>query len=88
MAEIFKNDKEFLILKTSAIEIIDYCDGYGICDSCNAIPKDGYYVAVLNYWICPTCFEEWIKTAKRYSEDIPYEKRHFDRICKFFSINQ
>ena len=87
MAEIFKNDKEFLILKISSIEIVMY-GGYGICDSCNDVPKEGYYVAALNYWMCPTCFEEWIKAAKRYSEDIPYEKRHFDRICKFFSINQ
>ena len=87
MAEIFKNEKEFLIIKMKGVETLLF-GGYGICDSCNIPNLEGYYIAALNYWMCDHCFDEWYKSATRYKEDIPYEKRHFDRICEFFSINQ
>ena len=85
MASIFENDKGFLILKLSIKEVI-MIGGFGICDSCNNASMEGYYVAVLNRWMCPTCFEEWINVATRYNEDIPYEKRNYISMCKTFGL--
>ena len=39
---------------------------------------DIYYVAVLNDTMCRDCYEEWLKDATRYVEDIPIEERNFN----------
>ena len=85
MAEVFKNDKEFLILKISSIEIVMY-GSLGICDSCNQTDYTGYFVAVLNYWLCPKCYEEWMDNAIYYPEDAPYERRTFEQYKKLFNL--
>lgn len=55
-----------------------------VCDNCNSeIKKDDtcYYVAVLNQVMCKECFEGWHKYAKFYPEDVPFEKRNYDRVA-------
>lgn len=49
-----------------------------VCDDCLCSPDSGYYIAVLNWWLCPTCYERWLKHAVRYAEDISVEKRNFE----------
>ena len=41
-----------------------------IRDRCNGTSNTGYYVAVLNCWFCPKCYNEWYGCATHYPEDI------------------
>lgn len=81
MAKIKQNKKKFLIIemtKTETLEVWGKFGDAGICDICNNIPEKGFYVAVLNDYLCPKCFDEWLKNAKRYKEDEYFEKMNFD----------
>lgn len=80
MANKVNNEKEFLVLEVSKAEIIN-CGGFGICDSCNSQSDKGYYIAVLNSWLCPDCYNKWMLKAKRYEEDSEHEARNY----KFYS---
>lgn len=84
--EEIKTSEGFLVLKVSNQELAkatgqEYC----ICDHCLASPEEGYYVAVLNSWLCPECYANWKKTATRYSEDIPVEERNYRRYKELIS---
>lgn len=76
-----KNEKGFLVLEVTRSELVGALAEYGcigICDSCCCSPEVGYYVAVLNKWLCKECFDSWYKNAVRYQEDMPIEKRHYE----------
>lgn len=53
-----------------------------VCDDCLNSPDIGYYIAVLNQWLCPTCYERWIKSAKRHKEDIWVENKNYSFYLK------
>lgn len=55
-----------------------------VCDNCLASPDNGYYVAVLNRWFCPTCYEHWINQAEYYKEDAWVEERNYNRYMELF----
>lgn len=57
MAEIVKNKKGFKVMKMNLSEI-NYIGGFGICDWCGNTSTEGYYIAVLNQWYCPKCYNE------------------------------
>ena len=76
MAKQVEFDK-FKIIECSASEVLKW-GGMAICDTCNQHSKKGYYVAVLNRWLCPECFEEWKGCAKYYPEDEPIERKNFN----------
>ena len=82
MAHKVENEKEFLILKTSRSEIVSlHPMNLGICDRCcSSKETEGFYVAVLNYWMCSKCYEEWYNKAERYPEDISFETMKFNEI--------
>lgn len=77
----FMNGKGFLILEVSRERMMERLDKYGcqgICDACLCIPEIGYYVAVLNMWLCKECFNEWYGSAERYKEDILIEEKNYE----------
>lgn len=92
MAKIVDNDKGFKVISLSTEEAEklnwgiwtrneddteDEC--YFLCMNCNhCIEDELYYIAVLNDTMCKDCYKEWLKNAKRYSEDIPIEDRNFN----------
>lgn len=76
MAEIIENKKGFKVLKMR-LEEINYIGGFGICDFCNMSQSEGYYVAVLNQWLCKKCYDEWYLRAKHYPQDAKIENRNF-----------
>ena len=78
--KVKENDKGFKIIEMSMVEVNELFGGDGICDFCNKASLTGYYIAVLNSWYCPECYEDWLKEAKRYDEDIPFEERNFERV--------
>lgn len=87
MASIVDNKKGFKVLFTSNVECLSW-GGYAICDTCNKSSSFGYFVSVLNYWLCPECFNEWYKTAKHYEEDTPYEIKKYEQMSSMLSINK
>lgn len=85
MKEI-KTSEGLLIMKTTNTEFAnatnqDFC----LCDNCYDISLEGYYVAVLNRWICPLCYMKWKTSAIRYIEDISAEERNYKFYKKLIS---
>ena len=76
--EEVKTSEGFLVLKVSNYELAKATGTqYAICDNCCFDDEYGYYVAVLNRWLCPLCYAKWKKHATRYSEDVPVEERNY-----------
>lgn len=90
MAKIFNNSKGFKVIEISRREMLDNLSRYGsvgMCDMCMDAPETGYYVAVLNMWLCRECLDAFIRSSKRYDEDIPVEERNFKLYCKIFGVD-
>lgn len=58
----------------------------GVCDHCNETTSSGYYIAVLNQWFCPKCYQDWYHGARRYTEDIAYEIENFEFYKNMFGL--
>lgn len=72
------NEQSFRILKVYRKELeIATRQVRCCCDECLSTPLYGYYVAVLNRWLCPKCFNHWLKNATRYQEDAWVEERNY-----------
>ena len=80
-------DKGFLVMEISRQELISALgeSTLGVCDSCFANAENGYYVAVLNQWLCKECYEKWLETAVYYPEDSRVEIRNYEYYKKKFS---
>lgn len=80
------NCGKFLVIETSLKECLDW-GGIGICDNCaTPHPTKGYYVAVLNLWLCPKCYQEWKIRAKWYKEDEPIEIRNYNTYASILGL--
>lgn len=93
MAKVINNDKEFKVISLSTEDAasMDFgIDGSGacICMRCDkgCLSGDIYYIAVLNDTMCKNCYEKWVKSAKRYAEDIPIENRNFNYYKKLLCL--
>jgi hypothetical protein len=74
------NDKGFLVLKISTDDMKQYWSSPCVCDMCNCDMKENvYYIAVLNYAVCESCYNNWLLTAKNWDEDKKYERNYFIR---------
>jgi hypothetical protein len=87
MATKVQNDKGFLVIETTMTETLKF-GGCAICDSCNLADSKGYFIAALNSWYCPVCYNEWLAKATRYKEDIPIEERNYSRASKLLGIDE
>lgn len=73
---------KFLIIECTAKELRQVT-GQPIvrCDFCAEVALahnfKGYYVAVLNQWICKKCYEDWKMRARWYKEDSAIESKNF-----------
>lgn len=89
MAKIVENKKGFKVLEVSRAELLSTLSKFGsmgICDQCGERPAIGYYVAVLNRWLCPKCYNDFILKTKWYKEDAPFEERYWKAALKLFEI--
>lgn len=69
MAKIIENEKGFKVIEIDSREMLKIGCG-NICDHCNEIHwGKGYYVAVLNRWFCPACYEDWYQFATNYANE-------------------
>lgn len=76
MAKVVEFDR-FKVIKASAKEMFEAVGSPGICDYCSERPEQGYYIAVLNQWLCPECFEDFKRNRKWYPEDAVVEQRNY-----------
>lgn len=73
-----QNEQNFRVLLVSKKELEKATmQSKCVCDECLATPEYGYYVAVLNRWLCPRCYERWIMGATRYLEDCWVEEMNY-----------
>lgn len=92
MAKIVENDKGFKVINLSREDAASlgfgvYNSGVCLCTNCNKpCTEDIHYIAALNDTMCKDCYEEWVKGAKRYSEDIPIEERNFNYYKKDLNL--
>ena len=100
MAEVVKNDKNFLIIKLNDKEANklnfgifrdDNDDNIFICGSCNVICNDSnmYYIAAINEILCEDCMEDFVKNMNHYIDDISlkYEIKHFNHYANILNLN-
>lgn len=85
MAKKIDCDK-FLVIEVSGNECLSF-GGMAICDFCNNTAAKGYYIAVINSWYCPECFEAWKKRAHWYQQDALIEMRNFKTYAKILGID-
>lgn len=85
MAKVVEFDR-FKVIKASAKEMFEACGSPGICDNCIGRPERGYYVAVLNRWLCPKCWDEFKEHAVWYPEDAEVENRNFEVYSKLLGV--
>ena len=91
MAKVIENVKGFKVIEVTQDELMTKLGRYGslgICDSCNDAAPSGYYIAVLNHWICPHCYKDWTQRAKWYKEDSVIEERNFKRYKELFDVDK
>lgn len=89
MANIKDNKKGFKVIQVSRNELMDKLGQYGamgICDRCNGTASTGYYIAVLNQWFCPHCYQEWYHRATYYPEDTKVENKNFEFYKNIFGL--
>lgn len=90
MAKIVDDGSGFKVIEISRSEIVSSILGaygaIGICDYCGKSPENGYYVAVLNQWICPECYHDFISRNKPEPEDSWYEDLMFNKYKKIFNV--
>lgn len=92
MAKIKENEKGFKVIEVTANEMVKIGCG-NICDHCGE-PHfgTGYYIAVLNRWFCPTCYDEWYKGttnyANAYNADGRVETKNFNFFCNLLNIKK
>lgn len=98
MAEIVKNDKNFLIIKMNEKEATK-CnfgmlplekDNIIICGSCLVICNEElYYIAGINEVLCKDCMEDFVKNMNHYtdSNSLRYEIKHFNHYANILNID-
>ena len=84
--KIIDNEKGFKVIAIDRITMANKLNSPGICDSCMATPHIGYWVAVLNCWLCPECYKDWYDNATNYVEDQAIENKHFERMKQILGL--
>lgn len=87
VCEPYENGKYFKVLKVSR-KRLEKATGQTkcVCDNCLASPVVGYYVAVLNRWLCSDCFWRWYKSGFNYEEDHPIETKNYNFYSKLLGL--
>lgn len=80
MAKKIQNNKNFLIIEVSWKEYVALTDSWGICDCCGNYDCEMvfYYVAVIDSFLCKTCFDAWYSNATHYKVDIQKERYNYN----------
>ena len=98
MAEVIKNDKNFLIIKLNEKEanklnigIFENVDnnilGCGSCKITGNNPR--YYIAAINEILCEDCMNDFVKNMSHYTDknSLKYEVKHFNHCANLLDID-
>lgn len=90
MAKIIENEKGFKVIEIDHLEMLKIGCGT-LCDYCGEPHYGkGYYVAIMNSWFCPTCYENWYRNATNYATghnaDWQIETKNFKRYKKLLGL--
>lgn len=89
MAEIILVPDGFKSVKVSRKELLEKLGVYGskgICDYCISTPETGYYVAILDQWLCPKCYNEFITNNTPDPRDAWFENERFAWFKRLFKL--
>ena len=99
MAEIVKNDKNFLIIKINDEEanklnfgiFQNDNDNLFLCGSCNVICNGSamYYVAAIKDILCEDCMDDFVKNMNHYTDynSLRYEIKHLNHYANILNID-
>lgn len=83
MIKKFKSPQGYTVLKMSLFECTSiFKGGAGICDNCGRAVLEGYYVPVLNHYLCPKCYQDFTQRTPYYPEDAYFESYWLDYVSK------
>lgn len=77
---------QFLVIEATQKEMHAAVGSPGLCDYCGWWSDNGYYIAVLNKWYCPECYEKFKADAKYYPQDRQIEERNFKYYSKLLGV--
>lgn len=89
MAQIIENPAGFKVIEISRSELVGklgHMGAVGICDYCSAAPTNGFYVAVLDQWYCPECYNRFIQENQPEPDDDWFENIRFAWFKKLFNL--
>lgn len=88
ICEAVRNEKQFKVIRVSR-KRFETTTGQPrcVCDNCLQSPDIGYYVAVLNRWLCPQCFHSWYVSGINYPEDRRIEAKNFTVYGKLLGLD-
>ncbi len=80
-----KTNIGYTYLEVSLTEVAAFAqhDEVLTCDGCGKPHKNdnkAFYIPVLHYTNCESCFKSWLKTAIFYKEDMSFEKSALKRV--------
>lgn len=98
MAEIIKNDKNFLIIKLNNKEanklnigMFENVDNdIFSCGSCKITGNNPrYYIAAINEILCEDCMNDFVKNMSHYTDEnsLKYEVKHFNYCANRLNID-
>lgn len=83
MVKRFQSPQGYTVLKMSLFECTSiFKGGAGICDNCGRAVLEGYYVPVLNHYLCPKCYQDFTQRTPYYPEDAYFESYWLDYVSK------
>ena len=77
---------KFLVIEATRAEMHRVCDSPGICDYCGKVSDNGYYIAVLNSWYCPECYEKFKELAVWRHHDHVIEEKNYQYYSKLLGV--
>lgn len=87
VCQLVENDQGFLVMMVSRARLEKATNQERcVCDNCLRSPQVGYYVSVLNSFLCPQCYRRWIATAINFPEDRQVERRNFWRYASLLEF--
>jgi len=89
MAKVVENKAGFKVIEVSRKELVEklgHMGAVGICDYCARSPKNGYYIAVLDHWYCPECYNRFIRENQPVLADKWFEDNRFNWFRNLFGL--
>ena len=79
-------DKGYSYIVCNRTDCLEW-GGLSICDYCGELMDEPIYlIFILGQAYCKKCFDEWVKRAKKYEEDIELQNQNHIRWYKAYGF--